>query len=164
VFTAVDTGGGPNGNDVTGKHIDVFTGDGKAAEQETFRITGEGNTVCISSASPPTSPPTPNQSPIANAGHPHGPDMVVDEGAIVTLDGSGSYSPVNDPLTYAWRQTAGPTVELNNANTVKATFTAPSNLQTNTALKFQLTVIDSAGLTDIDYSHIVVRHITSSLR
>ena len=40
VFTASDTG-------VTGKHIDVYTGEGKVAEEEMYDITGEDNIVCI---------------------------------------------------------------------------------------------------------------------
>ena len=42
VFTATDIG--PS---IKGKHIDVFTGEGKQAELETFRITGTENKVCI---------------------------------------------------------------------------------------------------------------------
>jgi 3D (Asp-Asp-Asp) domain-containing protein len=43
-FRASDIGVG-----ITGQHIDVFTGTGSAAEQETFRITSENNRVCITS-------------------------------------------------------------------------------------------------------------------
>jgi 3D (Asp-Asp-Asp) domain-containing protein len=32
---------------IKGKDIDVFTGEGKSAEQETFEITGGVNTVCL---------------------------------------------------------------------------------------------------------------------
>jgi Calcineurin-like phosphoesterase/3D domain len=35
------------GKSIKGKHIDVFTGEGKSAEQQTFEITGRGNTVCL---------------------------------------------------------------------------------------------------------------------
>ena len=41
VFLSSDVGSG-----VDQRHVDVFTGVGIAAEQETFRITGNGNTVC----------------------------------------------------------------------------------------------------------------------
>ncbi len=41
LFTASDIG--PS---ITGKHIDVYTGEGKQAELETFRITGTDNEVC----------------------------------------------------------------------------------------------------------------------
>jgi 3D domain len=34
------------GNGIVGQHIDVFTGTGKAAEEETFRITSNNNRVC----------------------------------------------------------------------------------------------------------------------
>lgn len=33
---------------VDGRHIDVFTGEGSAAEQETFRITGQNHSACMS--------------------------------------------------------------------------------------------------------------------
>jgi len=42
VFLASDVG--PS---IIGKHIDVFTGEGIDAENETFRITGSDNTVCM---------------------------------------------------------------------------------------------------------------------
>ena len=41
VFIASDIG--PS---ITGKHIDVYTGEGTQAELETFRITGTDNKVC----------------------------------------------------------------------------------------------------------------------
>ncbi|MDH3277699.1 MAG: 3D domain-containing protein [Nitrosopumilus sp.] len=41
IFLSSDVGSG-----VIGKHIDVFTGVGNMAEQETFQITSSGNTVC----------------------------------------------------------------------------------------------------------------------
>lgn len=42
-FRAADTG-----PDIIGKHIDVYTGIGAGADKESYRITGHGNTVCIS--------------------------------------------------------------------------------------------------------------------
>ena len=41
-FRATDVGNG-----IVGQHIDVFTGIGLAAEQETFRITSNNNRVCF---------------------------------------------------------------------------------------------------------------------
>ena len=41
-FRATDIGVG-----IVGQHIDVFTGAGSAAEQETLRITSENNRVCF---------------------------------------------------------------------------------------------------------------------
>jgi 3D (Asp-Asp-Asp) domain-containing protein len=42
MFRATDIGNG-----IVGQHIDVFTGTGLAAEQETFRITSNNNRVCF---------------------------------------------------------------------------------------------------------------------
>jgi peptidoglycan/xylan/chitin deacetylase (PgdA/CDA1 family) len=41
IFIANDVGGA-----VKGKHIDIYTGEGKQAEEETFVITGKNNTIC----------------------------------------------------------------------------------------------------------------------
>jgi 3D (Asp-Asp-Asp) domain-containing protein len=41
-FTAIDVGPA-----ITNNHIDVYTGQGKAAQKKTFDITGYENTVCI---------------------------------------------------------------------------------------------------------------------
>jgi 3D (Asp-Asp-Asp) domain-containing protein len=41
-FRATDVGNG-----IVGQHIDVFTGTGSTAEQETFRITSNNNRVCF---------------------------------------------------------------------------------------------------------------------
>jgi 3D (Asp-Asp-Asp) domain-containing protein len=48
-FRASDIGVG-----IIGQHIDVFTGTGKDAEQETFRITSENNRVCVTNNAPRT--------------------------------------------------------------------------------------------------------------
>lgn len=44
-FRATDVGVG-----IVGQHIDVFTGTGNAAEEETFRITSNNNRVCFNSS------------------------------------------------------------------------------------------------------------------
>lgn len=43
-FNATDIGNG-----IVGQHIDVFTGTGNVAEEETFRITSNNNRVCFTS-------------------------------------------------------------------------------------------------------------------
>lgn len=78
-----------------------------------------------------------NSAPVADAG----PDIVTQAGQ-VTLDGSGSYDPDGDPLTYAWTQIAGPSVSLSGMNTVRATFTAAEDQ----IYSFRLTVRDPGGL------------------
>ena len=76
--------------------------------------------------------------PVADAGP---PQNGVAAGTI-TLNGSGSYDPLGETLTYAWTQLTGPQVALTNANTVIATFTAQAG-QTYT---FKLTVKNTDGL------------------
>ncbi len=79
--------------------------------------------------------------PVADAGK----DLFVLNGARVMLDGSESIDPNGDPIAYAWTQTAGPVVELDNASTSSPAFTAP----TNASLRFQVTV-SANGLSSRD--------------
>jgi uncharacterized cupredoxin-like copper-binding protein len=79
-----------------------------------------------------------NSAPIADAG----PNQIGIAAGQVTLNGSGSYDPDGDPLTYQWTQVGGPSVSLSGANTATATFTAAAN----TTYNFRLTVKDPGGL------------------
>ncbi|MDF1554168.1 MAG: PKD domain-containing protein [Deferrisomatales bacterium] len=81
-----------------------------------------------------------NLPPVADAGTP----VTVLPGAAVTLDGTRSFDPEGQPLTYGWLQTAGPGVALTGATTVNATFAAPGT--DGASLRFELTVVDAVGL------------------
>jgi choice-of-anchor B domain-containing protein len=93
-----------------------------------------------------------NQAPNSIAGV----SQTVSSGSSVTLDGSLSNDPDGDSLTYAWAQTRGPTVTLQNADTNTATFVAPV-VSSDTLLRFSLTATDAAGLSDTATAAVTVR-------
>ena len=70
-----------------------------------------------------------------------GDDLTVHAGARVALDGTGSRP---GRLTYAWSQTAGPTVMLDDASSATPAFIAPS-VSMQTDLTFSLTVNDGTA-------------------
>ncbi len=82
-----------------------------------------------------------NLPPTANAGV----DQSVDQGAAVTLGGSGADAD-GTIVSFAWAQTAGPAVTLSDATQASATFTAPQTAA-DTVLIFRLTVTDNDGAT-----------------
>ncbi|MDY7227080.1 myxosortase-dependent M36 family metallopeptidase [Hyalangium rubrum] len=92
-----------------------------------------------------------NRAPTASAGA----DRSVNEGATVTLSGAGTDAD-GDALTYAWTQTAGPSVTLMGANTASASFTAP-DVDSNTVLTFSLKVTDAQGASGEDTVSIAVQ-------
>ncbi len=96
---------------------------------------------------PPPPPPPASNSPTADAG----PDQTgVWEGALVTLDGSGSSDPDDDPLRYRWNQYSGESVVLSSRNVPNPTFTAPEGLTADAVLRFRLLVTDPSGRFDSD--------------
>jgi len=87
---------------------------------------------------------TSNLPPTSNAG----PDRTAPINVQALLDGTGSSDPDGgpSPLTFAWSQTAGPTVTLSGANTSQARFT-PTVAGSYT---FRLVVNDGAAQDDDD--------------
>ena len=82
-----------------------------------------------------------NDKPTANAGL----DQTVNEGAPVTLAGSGTDLEGDAIASYLW---SGPHAVLLNDDTTQApTFTAPEQLKADTPLVFSLTVTDDRGAT-----------------
>ena len=81
-----------------------------------------------------------NDAPTADAGE----NQTVGEGAAVTLTGSGS-DPEGEALTYAWTQTGGANVSLDDDTAQGPAFTAPTELVTDAALVFSLVVTDARG-------------------
>ena len=76
--------------------------------------------------------------PIANAG----PNQIGIPAGNVTLNGSGSYDPLAETLTYSWSQISGPNVALSATNQPVVTFTAAAG---NTYM-FRLTVTNTDHL------------------
>ena len=105
-------------------------------------------------------PPTgANQAPVANAG----PDQAVTAGSEVFLDGRASADINNNPLTYKWTQTAGPTINLSNASTSRPSFTAPSGLLTTAVMSFSLIVNDGQLTSVADSVNVTVNAASGSV-
>ena len=92
-----------------------------------------------------------NLPPIAEAGG----EQWVTVGDVVTLDGSGSYDPNGDALTYHWAQSGGSVpVTLSNPAAISPTFTASAS----GIFTFTLTVTDTAGLSASDTTRVIVAY------
>jgi outer membrane protein assembly factor BamB/PKD repeat protein len=93
-----------------------------------------------------------NLSPVADAG----PDQTVGEGLPVTLNGTNSYDPDNEAVSYNWRQIGGPGVRIAGFDTAQATITAPDVDSDGIYLEFELRVTDIHGLSAVDQAFVNV--------
>lgn len=85
---------------------------------------------------------TGNTAPVADAG----PDQIGVAAGTITLNGSGSYDPDGDAITYQWSQVSGPSVSMSGMNTAQVTFTAAEGQ----SYGFRLVVRDSEGQQGVD--------------
>jgi hypothetical protein len=96
-----------------------------------------------------------NKAPTANAG----PDQTVNEGSVVTLDGSGSTSATNNVLTFKWTAPVG--ITLSSETIAKPTFTAPEVSQ-DTPYTFTLVVNDGTQSSTADQIVITVKQVNKA--
>ena len=96
-----------------------------------------------------------NKAPVANAGT----DQSINENSLCTLDGSSSYDPDSDPLTYKWTAPVG--ITLSSATVAKPTFTAPEVTQ-DTPYTFILVVNDGSADSPVDQVVITVKQVNKA--
>ena len=109
--------------------------------------------VKLTITSQPASSGESNRQPRASAGD----DLVVADGEIFTLDGSGSVASDGGELTFAWVQTAGPAVAIRNADSRKAFVIASGEGE----YEFRLIVTDATGSSSVDELTVEVVELTS---
>ncbi len=117
------------------------------------RSTIPENHIVVSIADPDLGGPQ-QDPPSARA---FGPAMV-EEHAQVMLDGESSHDPLDQGLRYQWSQQSGPAVSLDQAQSARASFIAPSVASTQT-VTIQLTVTDAEQRMDSDVISIVVQPV-----
>ena len=95
-----------------------------------------------------------NNPPVANAGN----DRNVAENVLVKLEGTGM-DPDGDKIKYSWAQKSGKTVDLYERASYSVYFTSPFIQPASEELVFELTVIDSHGLSDTDDVSVTVSSV-----
>ncbi len=96
---------------------------------------------------------TANQPPVPNAGT----DRTVNGGALVTLNGTGSWDRNGSSVGYQWRQVGGPPVALSSTTSGTPSFVAPGGLSVDTILEFELVVNDGSLFSVPDGVRVIVR-------
>lgn len=96
-----------------------------------------------------------NKTPVPKAGD----DQSVNEGEMVSLNGSGSSDEDGDALTYFWTAPAG--ITLSSATAANPTFTAP-DVKTDTDFSFFLIVSDGTVNSATDEVIVKVKHINKA--
>jgi hypothetical protein len=121
---------------------DVLVGELSRVKGSDFEAIDESSIMVNPDSGQARTSSSTNLPPTANAG----PDQNVNEGALVTLNGSNSTDPDDGIASYQWNQTSGTPVVLSNPQAASTTFTAPNVATGGEALTFSLTVTDHGGL------------------
>ena len=91
-----------------------------------------------------------------------GLDKIVNEHVTVSLDGSESYDPENQKLSFEWTQVSGETVNLSSTSKMNPSFTSPTvNNNEIKVLTFELKVFDDNGRESIDTVIVTVDPVNS---
>ena len=91
-----------------------------------------------------------------------GDDRIVNENVRISLDGTGSNDPENQPLTFTWTQLSGEKVKLSSTSSATPSFTSPTVANNEVkVLVFELKVFDENGRQDVDTVKITVDPINS---
>jgi large repetitive protein len=147
--------GGSNSKSVT---LTINTND-LSIQEHSFTVKGTKSNAASDSATSSSTKLTvvepPNQKPTADAGS----EQTVNEGASVSLDGSGSSDPDGTIDSYSWTQTAGTAATLSGADSATPSFTAPDVGADGDTLTFELTVDDGNGHTATDSVSITVNDV-----
>lgn len=108
--------------------------------------------VLLAACNPIDQPGEPgtNQPPLVDAG----PDQSVVESVSITLTGTAS-DPDGDIAVISWAQSSGPTITLNNPDSLAASFVAPS-ISAPVVMIFRLTVSDNDGASVSDTVTVLV--------
>ncbi len=139
----------PNSTETLTFEVEVMDGSG-ASDTDTVSVS------VTTSNQNPVNPGNPtNNLPVANAGF----DQSVSGGSTVSLNGSASFDPDGDPLTYNWSQTTGTPVTLSDSSSATPSFTAPNSTET---MSFSLTVSDGFG-SSTDSVNVIVTQTTSPM-
>jgi len=148
--------GGPNVelSDVTAAQPTFTASAVEEATAVAFELTAtdpDGNSA-TSSTTVTIEPQSENDAPVVRTNG----DQTVSPGDTVLLDGAASDDPNGGTLSFQWEQTGGPTVDLSNADSSGAAFTAP-DVDGETTLTFEVAVADGQGKTVTDTVAITVR-------
>ena len=131
----------------TSEDVDITT---KNAADAAIREKGKENPINETSNVKPV-------KPVANGGD----DQTVPANTQVTLDGSNSIDKDGTLVSYKWKQTHGPKVDIQDSDKAMASFNAPS-VSEDSKLAFKLTVKDDQGASDSDNVSINVKSSTES--
>jgi hypothetical protein len=99
-----------------------------------------------------------NRAPVAVVNVVGGTTHVDERTGSVTLDGTDSSDPDGEALSFAWVQTAGPAVQLDDPGSASPTF-MPPEVTADTTFHFRLVVDDGLEASDPTDVAITVRHV-----